>query len=35
MLINKELFKVGLFFIMISLKSIIYNPKYRSKNIMM
>jgi len=33
--INKELFKVMLFFIMISLKLKIYNPNYRIKNIIM
>jgi len=34
-LINKELFKVKLFLIMISLKLTIYNPNYRIKNIIM
>jgi len=34
-LINKELFKVRLFYIIISLKLTIYNPNYRNKNIIM
>jgi len=34
-LINKELSKITLYFMMISLKLIIYNPNYRNKNIIM